>query len=459
MNMMNMRRVLVILFLMACAVRGAFASSRPAPREKLRTIVTTDGEVDDRCSMARFLLYTNEWEVLGLIHSSSVHHWRGDGDHKPHSWQGTDWLDRQIDQYEQAFANLRRHDENYPSPEYLRKQVFVGNVAYPGEMTTPTPGSRRIVEVLLEDDPRTVWLQAWGGANTIARALKTIQEEHPDRVEEVSAKAVIYLIALQDDTYQQYIARHWPGLRVILNEQQFSAIAYGWRDGIPRPMHSYFNAQWMRANILRDHGALCGGYEAHRAAFLSEGDSLAFMHLIDVGLDNTVNPDFGGWGGRFARDGKTSALWKDTPDDGDALKPIWRWASAFQNDWAARADWCVKAPSEANHPPRVLLTHATRLSVMPGEQVTLDASPSRDGDGHPLSYAWWHYIGAGTYPKAVSISDANQPRTRLLVPADVQPGQTIHIICEVTDGGTPPLTRYRRVIVDAADRKTGEVAR
>lgn len=39
-----------------------------------RVIVTTDGEVDDRCSMTRFLFYANEWDVSGLIHSSSKHH-------------------------------------------------------------------------------------------------------------------------------------------------------------------------------------------------------------------------------------------------------------------------------------------------------------------------------------------------------------------------------------------------
>ena len=27
-------------------------------------------------------------------------------------------------------------------------------------------------------------------------------------------------------------------------------------------------------------------------------------------------------------------------------------------------------------------------------------------------------------------------------------GETVHIICEVTDRGEPPLTRYRRVIVN-----------
>ena len=36
-----------------------------------RIIATTDGEIDDRCSMVRFLLYANEWDIEGIIISSS----------------------------------------------------------------------------------------------------------------------------------------------------------------------------------------------------------------------------------------------------------------------------------------------------------------------------------------------------------------------------------------------------
>ena len=33
------------------------------------------------------------------------------------------------------------------------------------------------------------------------------------------------------------------------------------------------------------------------------------------------------------------------------------------------------------------------------------------------------------------------------VPVDAQTGQTIHVILEATDRGTPALTRYQRVVV------------
>ena len=44
----------------------------PSPKrgDRPQIIVTTDGEIDDRCSMVRFLLYNNEWDIKGIIHCS-----------------------------------------------------------------------------------------------------------------------------------------------------------------------------------------------------------------------------------------------------------------------------------------------------------------------------------------------------------------------------------------------------
>ncbi|HMQ64523.1 MAG TPA: DUF1593 domain-containing protein, partial [Flavilitoribacter sp.] len=46
---------------------------------KPRTIVTTDGEIDDVDSYIRMLLYANEFRIEGLIYSSSMWHYKGDG--------------------------------------------------------------------------------------------------------------------------------------------------------------------------------------------------------------------------------------------------------------------------------------------------------------------------------------------------------------------------------------------
>ncbi len=50
-------------------------------------------------------------------------------------------------------------------------------------------------------------------------------------------------------------------------------------------------------------------------------------------------------------------------------------------------------------------------------------------------------------PQHVHLSDQVALSTSFRVPKDAQPGQTIHVILEATDNGTPPLTRYQRFIV------------
>ena len=418
----------------------AEASSRP------RVIVTTDGEIDDRDSMIRFLMYANEWDIEGIIYSSSRFHWLG------HTWSGVEWINAQIGMYDRVYPSLRRHADGFPTAQQLTSRVYVGNIANVGEMEQDTPGADRIVSVLLDDEPGKVYLQAWGGTNTIAKALATIQREHPDQVEKVSRKAVVYIILDQDVTFREYIEPNWPKLEVLASIRQFRAIAYDWRRLIPLPHRVFFERPWLEGNITVDRGPLAGAYEPHEGAFRSEGDSPSLMHQIDVGLRSLEEPSFGGWGGRFVRENPgVTSVWRGAEDDGDVYKPIWRWATAFQRDWAARADWCVLPHREANHPPVVVLAGESDVTAPPGAQLSLDVSASADPDGDELRTSWWHYREPGTYPKPVAVGDADGAVASLQVPADAGGGDTIHLIAEVTDSGKPPLTRYARVIVTVGE--------
>jgi hypothetical protein len=129
------------------------------------------------------------------------------------------------------------------------------------------------------------------------------------------------------------------------------------------------------------------------------------------------------------------------------FKPMWRWVETLQNDFAARADWCVRKYKKANHPPVVELAHDRDLKVRRGATVQLSAQGSSDPDGDRLEYRWWQYREPGTYNGAVEIRDARQQDASFEAPGDAGEGETIHIICEVTDTGTPRLTRYQRVIL------------
>lgn len=471
----NPLRVLIAVVAFTACSDALLANSEPKPADgRLRVIVTSDGEIDDECSMVRFLLYTNECDVEAIVTSSSQYHWHG------HRWAGDDWIDPYLEAYAQVYPNLVKHDPGYPTPDYLRARALLGNVEAEGEMDEVTAGSQLIVKVLLDaTDERPIWLQAWGGPNTIARALKTIEEEHPERMAEVAKKIRFYFIWEQDNTYQSYVRPHWGKYDIpTIISDQFIAIAYeNQREAVPQEMKRYYSAQWMNQNLLQNHGPLLGLYKAHDdGRFRSEGDSPAFLHVIPTGLRNTESPGWGGWGGRFVRvrdntwldpvlergyrypEGRwySSSAWgrqrarENIANDAALtayLKPQWRWIDAFQNDFAARADWCVKPYDQANHPPVVKLAHALDLKARPGQKVSLNAEDSTDPDGDPLTFRWWQYQQADTYEGTIDIQEAENLEASFTVPDDAGEGETIHVICEVTDAGTPPLTRYQRVVL------------
>ena len=60
----------LFLVLIATACFSCINNEEKSVSIKPRIIVTSDGEIDDECSMVRFLLYANEWDIEGIITSS-----------------------------------------------------------------------------------------------------------------------------------------------------------------------------------------------------------------------------------------------------------------------------------------------------------------------------------------------------------------------------------------------------
>lgn len=160
-----------------------------------RTIITTDGEIDDVDAFIRMLLYANEFKIEGLIYSSSMWHYKGDGkgtkfisemdmtkriygEKTDLRWPGTQWMEGLIDQYEKVYPHLVLHDKQFPRADYLRSKIRIGNIDFEGEMDYDTEGSNFIKKILLDENAKPIFLQAWGGTNTIARALKSIEDQN-----------------------------------------------------------------------------------------------------------------------------------------------------------------------------------------------------------------------------------------------------------------------------------------
>jgi len=473
--------------------------------EKPRTIVTTDGEIDDVDSFIRMLLYANEFQIEGLIYSSSMWHYKGDGNGTLFSsememtknmygaktdlrWPGVEWMNPLLDAYGEVYPKLSQHAEGFPTAEYLKSLVRVGNIDFEGEMEVDTEGSEFIKAKLLDEEMEPIYLQAWGGTNTIARALKSIEDEFKGTSEwgriyqKVIDKAIIYAILDQDATYRKYIAPNWPDLKIFYNSNQFWCFAYPWKRAVPEVQHYLFEGDFMGNEIIKNHGPLLRQYYSYGDGqkqpgddehihgdpieikdfqwgsfgvydFISEGDSPAYLHLMDVGLANLKHPEWGGWGGRLVQSKEQTNRWEDgqevldfNPFTGnlDATYPQIRWIESIQEDFAARADWCVMDYADANHPPIVKSISPTQVNAIVGDSLTLEIESS-DPDGDQLETKFWIYKEVGTYNGEATLTVEGQKVDITLDSSSI--GQ-LHIIAEVSDDAIHPMTRYQRFIVE-----------
>jgi len=241
--------------------------------------------------------------------------------------------------------------------------------------------------------------------------------------------------------------------------------------------------KWIAENIQQGHGPLGAIYPD--VAYGMEGDTPSWLSLIPNGLNNSEQPTWGGWGGRyefykpdFAKlkkgisgvpfEPELRAIWSSSVDSytpyvynevGRSIKQsgvtvtsnkasVLRWREDFQNDFAARMDWTIKSYKEANHPPVPVLAMPEEITVKSGEGFVLNAEATTDPDGDSLSYLWFHYPEEGSYKKLIKIDSAeNMARVFVKAPVVTQ-NETAHFILKVTDRGSPPLTRYKRVLVN-----------
>lgn len=160
---------------------------------------------------------------------------------------------------------------------------------------------------------------------------------------------------------------------------------------------------------------------------------------IWTNAQDKVTPDVAGEYGRATRPGdRTSTGFRET---------LWRWRVAIQNDFAARMAWTTQSPRNANHAPVPRLRHATAIALRAGERFTLDATGSSDPDGDSLSYRWFQYPEAGSWAQPIPLDGADNLHRRSFVAPKVTKRETTHFVLEVTDKGSPALTRYQRVVV------------
>ena len=470
---MRLSKMIALLFLLSVF----FISSEVFAQgdKKLRVLVLTDIEADpdDAQSMVRFLTYCNQWDVEGLIATTSIHQ---------KTRVAPESILTILEAYKKAQPNLLLHEKGYPSYEELKPKVKKGLAVYGMEGVGKgknSDGSDWIIDLLEKRDDRLLWISVWGGPNTLAQALWKIKNtKSKANAEKLYQKLRVYTISDQDDS-GPWIRNNFPTVFYVVTPgyNYVKATWLGMSFPMPGSNTDVVSSEWLAKNIQQGHGPLGAAYPD--VAYGMEGDSPSFLSLINNGLNDPEHPNFGGWGGRyeyytpdfedsntgmFKRDNwpkdepETRAIWTNANDS--VLSPIdkksyvgnretiWRWRTEFQNDFAVRMQWTTKAFNECNHPPIPKLAHSEHLTVKSGQPFHLNADGTTDPDGDSMSYLWFQYPEAGTYKGLVSLLPYSPTLYDLPVTAPVVSSeQTIHFILRVTDKGTPALTRYKRVIV------------
>jgi len=441
----------VVLLLVLCVLSGsrvvAAAKIEFVETEKQRVIVLTDisNEPDDEESMVRFLVYSNEYDVEGLIATTSV--WLRDTI-RPER------IRRQVEAYGRIRDNLLKHASGYPTAEYLSSVIKDGRPEFGmlgvGEGKS-SEGSRHIIEVVVKYSRSVEELDAFVSK---LRVYTISDQDNSGRWMRITFPNLFYIVSPSSVGHMEYYKATWTGIS-------------GDRHYRNAPMHIFelVDNPWLEKNIIKGHGPLGALYP--RLEYIMEGDTPSFFSLINNGLGSHISPAYGGWGGRYVLQqsyAETRPIWTNVrgaldtvvAEDGKAYTSaqatIWRWREAFQHDFAARMDWCVANTfGEANHNPVAVLQGdkskaVATMRVTSGERINLSAAGTHDPDGDDVSYHWFVYKEAGTFNGNVTMENSTSARAYFVAP-QVKESRSLHVILEVKDDGQPCLYSYRRLIV------------
>jgi hypothetical protein len=433
-----------------------------APAAPPRLIVLTDigGDPDDQQSMVRLMLYSNEFDLEGLVATAS-----GTPGEVKEEVTRPELIREIVRAYGQVRPNLLKHAPGYPQELHLLDRIKSGNPKRGRDAIgegRDTEGSRWIISVVDRDDPRPVNIAIWGGQTDLAQALWRIRADRGEEgLRRFVAKIRVHDIADQD-FIGEWMRKEFPGLFYVLS---FAPKGHDKREGAFRGLYlggdeSLVSREWMETNVRQNHGPLGALYPPHTwtapnpHSAMKEGDTPSWFYFLPHGLNDPAHPEWGGWGGRFTPtpDGVYRDAHDTVGDVTDARATVWRWRPAFQADFQARLDWCVTGDyAKANHNPVAVLNgdgsrKVLELSAKPGEAVRLSAEGSKDPDGNSLRARWSVYREADTHRGDVRLSEVEGLTTTLTAP-DVTEPRTVHVILEVRDDGTPPLYAYRRAVV------------
>lgn len=446
-------------------------------KQKERVIVLTDintdlkqaKEQDDVQSLIRLLTYSNEIDIEGIIATTSC--WLKKGARENNLKD----INNVIDAYEKVKPNLDIHAQDYPTADYLRSISCCGIEDY-GEKEgkgfanakyNNNKGVKLILDAIDKDDDRPLWISAWDGTNTLAQAIWQVKEERSDiEFNKFLSKIRVYAIFDQDGSGKwlrdnfgdklYYIVTPTPLGNGRYYDYSTSAAISTKKDGANNDVISN---QWIKDNI-QSKGVLGKVYPD--VAYIEEGDSPSFMHLIQNGLNIPSHVEYGSWGGRWiyrmSEDGefKTKEKNKFYTHAADTIigvdnktykgneETLFRWREDFQNDFANRLDWSITNDySNANHAP-VIENQLNCILANKSETLTIQVKAT-SANNSQLKYDWIYYKEVGDYNKNITFNCDNN-KCSFVVPNDSE-GKTFSFVCKVTSVGKYPVVSYSRFFI------------
>lgn len=412
----------------------------------------------------------------------------------PAHWCEDLWLNEYAEAWPHLNANAAAAGEPaFPSPQEMLDRTVVGNVAFEGDVREETPGSHVIARAIMDDDPRTLWLLSWGGMNTIVRALMSIAERYRDTPEwsivqrRVYDKVRVMGVAGgigQDNSWEDHGRALFPELTFWCVPHTYGGYVdakFAQEDTLP-----LFKAPWPERNLTCENGPLMARYMLYgdgkvykneperfqfgkhgrldwglkgipalqfdRGDFMAEGDSMTYIPLLPFGLRGADDRGFDTLLGRMFLDGHPDV---DAPSGFAAIgTPITGnpnpYLRAYQEDFAARAQWCAHGTAECSHPAHPADVTDDR-AVAPGETVPLTATVV-DPDGCGFDASWNIAIGPTSYSDAQDLVlwQERNLAGAFTVPADAQPGDRFVLTLAIRTRAARPCTRYTQLALTVA---------
>ena len=467
-----MKQALIVLFVLFTF--SGWAKNDLKPRLVVCTdIAPADVEPDDMESMVRLMAYADCFEIEALITSVG---WNCD----PYPKEWAEYLQRVIEAYRKDVTKLmqrsnqkkfmpvdkengQQHLGYWPSADYIKSRAVMGSIhggiGAIGE-NNDSPGSELLIRLADEDDPRPIYVAAWGGANTLAQAIWRVkQTRSDDEVRNFVRKFRLFTITDQDMQYSMRMNRAYSS-HLWLRKDFADDLQFIWDEGAWQEQCELGKRHWQQhQEMIQGKGALGKEYPTYKWGV--EGDTPSFLYVMPNGLNDPEDPHQAGWAGYHERglcaDSLTTAWtsWQE-PLRSISVGYKQRFYPDELNDFCARMQWA--AEGKGNHNPRVAVrvldgspvknissVAPLRITAKAGDTIRLDASKSSDPDGDALTFYWWQQPEIGR--TTATIDDASTAIATVRIPTDAAT-DTIHLICEVHDNSPFHLVAYRRIIVN-----------